>query len=53
LVLISFQSVQKKSGGQKICTAPWRDVPDQELLVELEHRLISGDTSGTTSEKDV
>jgi hypothetical protein len=53
LVLISFQGFQKKSGCQKIRTAPWRDVPDQELLVELEHRLISGDTSRTTNEKDV
>jgi hypothetical protein len=51
--LISFQGVQKESGGQKIRTAPRRNLPDKEFVIELEDSLIPDDTSGSTSEEKI
>ena len=37
----SFQGVKKERGGQKIRTAPWRDVLDQEVLIELKAAAVN------------
>jgi hypothetical protein len=51
--LISFQGVQKESGGQKIRTTPRRNLPDKEFVIEPKHRLISGDTSRSACEENI